>query len=114
MTLSAPEQIDEDGVINVHARGSFVGANIPVREKDQSTGAIIDLSAVPLFFEIHSLDLRKALPADPTNPKGRLLPNFSVEELAPLALGLASAWELWDESGGHRVVMMRGTIRTYA
>jgi hypothetical protein len=111
MSLSAPEPIDDDGVINVHARGSFIGANFEVNETDAATGALINLRDVPLYFEIDAIALRKSLPLNPQDPNGRLMPDLSVAELATLSN--EARWEVWDESGGHRTVIMHGKIRKY-
>lgn len=115
MSLSPPEPFDDAGMINVHARGSFVGANFEVVETNQATGAVIDLSAVPLFFEIDAIDLRKSLPANPEDTRGRLFPDITSVEVAELAAlsPATKAWEVWDESGGHHVPIMRGLIKVY-
>lgn len=110
MAINIPEPIDSDGTINVRSGGSFVGALVSYADRDAVTGQINDVSAVPLFFEVAALDIRKALPVNPANARGRLFPDLSVNDLA--GLGDAS-WAIWDETAGHRQFVFGGRIRSF-
>jgi len=73
--------------ITVHGRGSLV---LPFKMND-AQGNQINISTMPLFFEIDGISLREALVFDPADPLGRriMLERAQVELLGSSPLNFA-------------------------
>lgn len=108
MAIQYPEPLGDDGNIHIHAAGSFVGAPFMMRE----AGKVIDISVMPLFFEIPAINFRRAFTAHPTDAKARWMPAMTKAECANIADGMA--YIIFDESSGQPVDIFGGKVRRYS
>jgi hypothetical protein len=108
MATPYPEPIDDEGNINVHADGAFPGAPFMIREN----GAVIDASAIPLYFEIPSIGFRRVLSAHPTDAKARLIPALTKAECANVPM-TGAPWVIFDETSGQAIDVFGARFNRY-
>jgi hypothetical protein len=107
MAFSMHDPIDEDGYLSVRIGGGWEGAPFSLQENNR----LLALSSYLLFLEVDEAGLRKPLLIDALNPHLKLLPPLTQAECAALATG--HHWAIWDETGGKRIFLCGGKVRTY-
>ena len=104
-----PELIDDERTIRIRIGSGFPGLPFSIRDN----GASPEIAAAALFFEIPSIDFRRALAAHPGDARKRMLPKMTRTECEAIpAAGVA--YVVWDETdANHRVDLFGGRIERY-